>query len=101
MFVKNESDIIPEGVMTYVPVNHQGLLSANEKVNVYKEDRIANLNPITHNDKEKYEISIRSIMNMDQEPMHFLKAMSGSTVVTTNEYLQRAAQMFQDDATES
>jgi hypothetical protein len=51
--------------------------------------------------ENKYEINLRSIMNMDQEPMHYLKAMGGSTVVTTNEYLQRAPQMFSDDVTES
>jgi hypothetical protein len=65
MFVKNESDIIPEGAMTYVPISHKGLLSANEKVNVYKEDRIANLNPVTMIEQEKFEISLRTIMNMD------------------------------------
>jgi hypothetical protein len=51
--------------MTYVPISHKGLLSANEKVNVYKEDRIANLNPVTMIEQEKFEISLRTIMNMD------------------------------------
>jgi hypothetical protein len=45
--VNNDSDTVHEHSMTYVPVGHKGLLTANEKVEVFKEDRIKNLNPIT------------------------------------------------------
>ncbi len=40
---------------------------------------------------------MRSVIQMDNEPQYLLQALQGSFICTTNEYLTREAQVFEDD----
>eukprot|EP00352_Strombidinopsis_acuminata_P003268 CAMPEP_0176377458 /NCGR_PEP_ID=MMETSP0126-20121128/28904_1 /TAXON_ID=141414 ORGANISM="Strombidinopsis acuminatum, Strain SPMC142" /NCGR_SAMPLE_ID=MMETSP0126 /ASSEMBLY_ACC=CAM_ASM_000229 /LENGTH=173 /DNA_ID=CAMNT_0017739307 /DNA_START=2620 /DNA_END=3141 /DNA_ORIENTATION=- len=43
---------------------------------------------------------MRSVITMDQEPMHFLQACQGQLIITTDAYLQRIPQSFLADLDE-
>lgn len=48
-------------------------------------------------DEHVTEINLRQMVMMDCEPMSFLQAFQGSYIVTTNEYLQRDKQNFDEE----
>jgi hypothetical protein len=48
--------------------------------------KAANLRALV--DDNSGAISLKSIVSMDNEPMHFLQAFHGSLVVRTNDYLK-------------
>jgi len=50
---------------------------------------------------DKAQINLRTVVHMDQEPMHLLQAMQGSIVVVTNDYLTRMANNFSEDDCET
>jgi hypothetical protein len=60
-------------------------------------DRAENLESVKKGETKPYEIALRSLVTMDQEPMHFLQAFQGSLVITTGKYKNRKKQVFSDD----
>jgi hypothetical protein len=60
-------------------------------------DRAENLESLKKGETKPYEIALRSLVTMDQEPMHFLQAFQGSLVITTGKYKTRKKQVFSDD----
>jgi len=53
-----------------------------------KKEFAINMEPFKR-DEHVTEINLRSIIEMDSEPMFFLQGLQGAYIVTTNEYLQR------------
>lgn len=53
---------------TFMPVNATSISSDQKQINIERRD---NLNPLKR-DVEKVEINLRTIVSMDQEPMHFM-----------------------------
>ena len=47
-------------------------------------------------DEHMTEVNLRQLVSMDFEPMSFLQAWQGSYIVTTNEYLRREPQQFEE-----
>ena len=55
-----------------------------------------NLEPLKR-DEHITEINLRSMVQMDNEPQYLMQAFQGSLIVTTNEYLTREPQIYEDN----
>ena len=78
---------------TFQPVTQ--LQMTNNPVKLQKE-QVLNLQPLKRDDTI-IEINLRSIVNMDNEPMYFQQAFQGALVQTTNQYMERQPGTFSDD----
>ena len=83
---------------TFRPIDQVQI--TNDAAKLVREHAI-NLEPVKRDDLVT-EINLRSLVQMDNEPMHLLQAFQGSLVVTTNEYLTREMATYegQDDQDE-
>jgi len=61
-----------------------------------EEIKATNLRAVV--DDDSGAISLKSVVRMDCEPMHFLQAFHGSLVVRTNDYLKRIENSNADGA---
>ena len=55
------------------------------------------LDPLRKSVSDTHIISLISSVTMDSEPQHFLQHLQGSLCVTTDDYLRREKQAFDDD----
>ena len=83
---------------TFRPIDQVQLTSDAAKL---VREHAINLEPVKRDDLVT-EINLRSLVQMDNEPMALLQAFQGSLVVTTNEYLTREMATYegQDDQDE-
>ena len=83
---------------TFSPIYQEHITNDEEKL---VQEQAIKLAPVKRGDLVT-EINLRSLVQMDNEPMHLLQAFQGSLVVTTNEYLTREMATYeeQDDQDE-
>jgi hypothetical protein len=77
-----EADLQMKRKHTFKPMDRHSKLNEDE----ISKERVHNLQPIQNGEKHPNEINLRCMVNMDQEPMHFLQSFEGGIVVTTGAY---------------